>query len=448
MLAVAGLVTVIGGLLTGEPAVFLAFTLAGYLAWYVSCVHRLRQALERDIQQPPRWAIGPFRGMFERLHALRTRSRKRKRRVSRYLQRFRAAAAIIPDATVILDPDERVVWCNPASAELLGIQWPGASGRSLCELVPNPLLEEWLADPSTASLEFRPPCNEATILSTIIKPFGKKKERLLVARDITEVYNVDRVRRDFIANLSHELRTPITVISGFLENLTEEPDTPTAFIKPISHMSDQAQRMRLLVDDLMALSRLELQEVSAPDNIDIAALVDKAVTDAQVLSGDDRHRFDVSADRNIGLLGDAAELRSVITNLVVNAVRHTPPHTRVQISWRRDETGACLEVSDNGPGIPARHLPRLTEQFYRVDQARSRATGGTGLGLAIVKRILDRHSAELKITSAPGRGSTFACHFPPGMVVHFHFEPSETQEEGVETAPTAIVPPDPVVEKP
>jgi two-component system phosphate regulon sensor histidine kinase PhoR len=449
ILAAGGLVTVIGGLTTGAAAVFLSVFLILYLAWYMACVHRLRQALESNIAEPPRWAVGPFREMFEKLHALRTRSRKRKRRVSRYNKRFREAAAAIPYATVILDPDNAVVWCNPVSADLLDIHWPDASGRSLCALVPSPLLEEWLADGARHSLEFRPPCNEATILSTIIKPFGNKRERLLFARDVTEVYNVDRMRRDFIANLSHELRTPITVISGFLESLADAPDIPESFNKPMSHMSDQAQRMRALVDDLMALSRLEFEDVPAQAvQIDIAALIAKAVADAQVLSAEDKHTFQVNADPQIGLLGNPAELRSAITNLIVNAVRHTQARTEIRISWQLEGSGACLEVRDNGPGIPARHIPRLTEQFYRVDSARSRRTGGTGLGLAIVKRILDRHGAELRITSASGRGSAFACHFPPAIVAPLDSEPSETQEEGVETEPVAVPPHDDVVGKP
>lgn len=442
VLITGAFVTLVGGLATGEPLVVFCLVLAPYVIWHTYWTHRVRRAFKGRIEEPPRWALGPFREMFARINALKARSRKRKRRVSRYLERFREAAAALPDATVILDRDNRVVWCNPASADLLGVQWPESSGKPICELVPSPLLEDWLPDPSQ-SLEFRPPVNEATTLNVVIKPFGKKHERLLFARDVTEVYKVHRVRRDFIANLSHELRTPITVISGFLENLEDEPDLPEAFHKPMGHMRDQTQRMCDLVDDLLALSRLELEENSTPAvDVDITGLIDNAVAEAEVLSNHDRHRFHVSADPGIGIHGSLVELRSAVTNLIVNAVRHTPPLTDVYISWQREGSGACLEVRDSGPGIPARHIPRLTEQFYRVDSGRSRQTGGTGLGLAIVRRILDRHGAELSITSVPGRGSTFAGRFPPDIVANLKPGPSEALDEEVETEPAASAPRD------
>lgn len=405
------------GYATGAYTSILSVFLGSYLAWYMISVHRLRRALENPIQESAGWAVGPFRAVFEKLYRLKARSLKRKRRLSRFIERFREAAASLPDAAIALDEDGRIEWCNPATADLLGIRWPADAGRPLCEVVPDPLLEAWLLEDSGQSVEFHPPCNEALTVTAIIKPFGKRRERLLIARDITEIYKINRVQRDFVANVSHELVTPITVIGGFLEGLAEEP-MPESLIVPMSHIRNQTTRMRELVEDLLVLSRLELEERSQElVEVDMASLVDTIVIEARELCHESRHQFHVSVDTGINIRGSLSEIRSTINNLVVNAVRHTPPLTDVRISWGCEGSGACLEVRDNGPGIAQRHIPRLTEPFYRVDSARSRHTGGTGLGLAIVKRILERHGAELNITCPPRQGSAFRCHFPADALI-------------------------------
>jgi two-component system phosphate regulon sensor histidine kinase PhoR len=218
------------------------------------------------------------------------------------------------------------------------------------------------------------------------------------------------MRREFVANVSHELRTPLTVVSGFIETLREEED-PVAMRRFLELMGEQAGRMQRLVEDLLTLSSLE----SAPpppleETVRMAPLVERLAAEARALSSG-RHRVVVEPPAAIDLLGSEKELASAFGNLVSNAIRYTPEGGSVTLRWKPLDEGAAFEVQDTGIGIPAEHLPRLAERFYRVDRGRSRETGGTGLGLAIAKHALARHGGTLEISSAPGVGSTFGARF-------------------------------------
>jgi two-component system, OmpR family, phosphate regulon sensor histidine kinase PhoR len=267
-------------------------------------------------------------------------------------------------------------------------------------------------------MELAPEHDRAIMLSLRITPFGeRKKQRLVVGRDITKIYHLNMIRRDFVANASHELRTPLTVIAGFVESLQDAPSTPSGHRRPLTLMRNQADRMCCIIDDLLTLSRLEMHD--SPEEQAIVDVPDELrliLQEAQTLSAG-RHCLEARVDEDLLLLGSQPELRSAFSNLVFNAVKHTPEGTHIEIVWQRDPFGARLSVEDNGPGIPAEHLPRLTERFYRVDRARSRESGGTGLGLAIVKHVLNRHEARLTIASEVGGGSVFACRFPRQLVL-------------------------------
>jgi two-component system phosphate regulon sensor histidine kinase PhoR len=227
------------------------------------------------------------------------------------------------------------------------------------------------------------------------------------------------MRRDFVANVSHELKTPVTVLSGFVETLADESfDVPPAQRRRfLALMAEQAGRMQRLIEDLLELSALE-SSGSAEDEqpIELRPFVERLAEEARALSTG-RHRIEVSLDADARLLGSPRELHSALSNLVSNAVRYTPEGGTVRLAWRTDAEGASFSVTDTGIGIEARHIPRLTERFYRVDSGRSRDTGGTGLGLAIVKHALTRHQAVLRIASEPGRGSTFSAQFPRERVL-------------------------------
>jgi len=250
-----------------------------------------------------------------------------------------------------------------------------------------------------------------TWLSCRIIPYGPG-QRLLLIRDVTQSVMLERMRSDFVANASHELRTPLTVISGYLDALADDDEIAAVWASPIQDMRQQAERMNMLVNDLLEISRLESAAPSSLEkSVDMAALLQSLQRDVSML--EERPKtIELQLDSKAKLLGEEAELMSIASNLVYNAVCYTPPQGQVSIQWRIDKKGGYLTVKDNGIGIAPEDIPRLTERFFRADSGRDCRQGGTGLGLAIVKHALKHHDGELEIKSKLGEGSTFICHFP------------------------------------
>jgi len=240
---------------------------------------------------------------------------------------------------------------------------------------------------------------------------------MLMVRDITRLHALEQMRKDFVANVSHELRSPLTVVVGYLEGMGEDPDLPQRLRRPVEQMSAQAARMTRIVEDLLRLSRIEGDPGGAArDPVSVRDMVDAILRDAARIAATE-HAIEVRVDPAIALLGDYNELYSAFSNLVFNAVQYTPGGGRIEVRWTRAADGqARFEVEDGGVGIEPHHISRLTERFYRVDKARSRELGGTGLGLAITKHVLMRHGAKLDVRSEPGEGSCFACVFPAERV--------------------------------
>ena len=253
-------------------------------------------------------------------------------------------------------------------------------------------------------------------LAIQIVPFGVE-EKLLISRDITRLETVARMRRDFIANVSHELKTPLTVIAGFLETLQELDLDDKQRDRFMQLMQEQARSMQRLVEDLLTLSALESEQNPLVDErFAIVALMLQLSSDAKGLS-QGQHTVALDIGDAATVSGSRDELASAFGNLVSNAIRYTPAGGTITLAWRVDDNGTgVFAVTDSGIGIAPEHLPRLTERFYRIDRSRSRATGGTGLGLAIVKHVLLRHQATLEIGSEPGKGSTFAVRLPARRV--------------------------------
>ncbi|MBK5964211.1 PAS domain-containing sensor histidine kinase [Thiocystis minor] len=375
---------------------------------------RLAILIRRHHRLVPPFPRGLWGDLYRSIARYQQRGRKSRKRQIRFSRRFREAANAVPDALVILDKQLRVDWANPAAAKLMNIHWPEDDERRFTELLTNPDLEQFIeAGDYMRPLDIAPAHNRAIMLSLRITPFGeRKKQRLVVGRDITKIYHLNMIRRDFVANASHELRTPLTVIAGFLEPLIEAPITPNNHRRPLSLMFNQTERMRSIIEDLLTLSRLEMHDSpEAQTVVDVPDELHLILQEAQALSNG-QHQFETRIEDDLFLIGHRPELRSAFSNLIFNAVRHTPPGSRISICWRHDVEGALFAVEDDGPGIAQEHLPRLTERFYRVDCARSRDSGGTGLGLAIVKHVLNRHDARLWIASEVGKGSIFSCRFP------------------------------------
>lgn len=228
------------------------------------------------------------------------------------------------------------------------------------------------------------------------------------------VERFERMRRDFVANVSHELRTPLTVIRGYLETLITQDDPKYAELQSVFHqMFQHSMRMDAIIQDLLLLSRLESEQTATgEETVNVGEQLEIICNEAQLLSANDNHVISLHADTDLKLLGSPNELRSLFTNLIINAVRYTPPGGEIDVHWQLENDKPAFSVSDRGIGIPNEHISRLTERFYCVDKARSREKGGTGLGLAIVKHVILRHEGELNITSQVDEGSTFTCTFP------------------------------------
>jgi two-component system phosphate regulon sensor histidine kinase PhoR len=408
------------GMVAGDLFAGVAVGLASVMGWHTLQAFRLVRWMETREAKPPLFPSGIWRNIAQDVRARTLRGKKQRKRISRFYRRFRGATHAFSEAILLLGRGDKIEWCNPTASDLLGIPWPQSSGKVLLDLIGLPEVTGYLRrNDFSEPLEFSPANNKAMILSMTITPFGKKKsQRLVVARDITRIHNLDLTRRDFVANASHEFRTPLTVVFGYLEALSEDESVPEELLRPLELMRQQTQRMQNVVNDLLALSRLETDPTTPNQQpVNIPRLIRTVVEEAEELSHESGHHFETDLDASLWLKGTWEEFQSLFSNLIFNAIQHTPEKTRIEIRWSSDPTGANFSIQDNGGGIDERHIPRLTERFYRVDRARSRETGGTGLGLAIVKQILQRHGGELTIHSAPGVGTTFLCRFPASLLV-------------------------------
>ncbi len=297
----------------------------------------------------------------------------------------------------------------------LGIDGGKDAGQPIINLVRAPDFAAYVQQGVYGEpLELKLARSEELILSLRVIPYGQD-QKLLLCRDVTQASRLETMRRDFVANVSHELKTPLTVVNGFLETLVDGriKFTESRSREVFGTMQHQTDRMLRLVEDLLTLSTLESSAgLSVEVEIDVGALLQGLLDEGAALSGG-RHRFLVECDAPAVIVGSDAELRSAFGNLVANAIHYTPPGGEVRLSWCiRDSGDGEFTVADTGVGIEPRHIPRLTERFYRIDHSRSRETGGTGLGLAIVKHVLTRHQATLEILSEPGRGSRFSAIIP------------------------------------
>ena len=359
---------------------------------------------------------GLWEGVFAELHRLVKSQRLANKRLTSELTRFRSAGTALPDAVVILDAENHIEWCNPMAERFLGIDAGKDSGQPIINLVRAPDFAAYLQQGAYGEpLDMTVSRGEELILSLRVIPYGQD-QKLLLCRDITQPSRVEIMRRDFVANVSHELKTPLTVVNGFLETLIDAKVkfTESRSREVLGMMQQQTDRMLRLVEDLLTLSALESGAgLSAEVEIDVGELMQGLRDEGSALS-EGRHQVHVDCVTPAIIIGSEAELRSAFANLVANAIHYTPQGGEIRLSWRVRESGEGeFTVTDSGIGFDPRHIPRLTERFYRIDQSRSRETGGTGLGLAIVKHVVTRHQAMLEIHSVPGRGSRFSVLIPP-----------------------------------
>ena len=390
----------------------LACALALHLTWLLVNLFRLEWWLRHRSYADPPDAGGVWGEIIAQIVRLHRRKRFHKQRFVQLMRQLQRSTAALPNGVVILNAQREIVWFNRMAARLLNLRRTGDLGMRIEHLLREPEFVRYLAGRDYSNpVIIRPTTGEDCFLSMQVAPYGDGQLLLLVS-DVSRQMRLEAVRRDFVANASHELRSPLTVISGYLETLGQDAALAPDLQGPVAEMRRQAERMTVIIRDLLELSRLEeTDEMIGGKPIDVAALL--ALLRKDVLARPTRPRdVRVRIDSAAELIGDEPEIHSAFSNLVDNAAKYTPADGSIEMRWWTDGEGGHLCVSDTGMGIPAEHIPRLTERFYRVDPGRSRTTGGSGLGLAIVNHVLQRHGATLEVESTLGAGSSFTCHFP------------------------------------
>jgi len=403
-LVASGVFILILGVLTGYTLELLVAGLISCIAWYLYNLSRLIKWLASPAMAFPE-SIGIWDELYYQIYHLYLRQRKARKKLKNIADRFQSSTQALPIAAIALNKNNEIEWFNQAAERIFNLQQSKDVGNRINNLIRQPAFTNYLLKrdfKEMIDLEFN-----HLRLSLSITPYGHD-QFLLTARDITQQQQLDDMRRDFVANASHELRTPITVIAGFAEAMCDQADSKIK--APLEKIQQQTVRMQQILEDLIVLARLDSKQAPLQhDRVDLEELVQQVYNDAIMLDHD-RHEIVVST-QPASIMGNSVELQMAITNLVTNAIRYTPEKGTIRLFISIDGDGVHIGVEDNGIGIMPEHIGRLTERFYRVDPGRSREQGGTGLGLAIVKHVLDRHKASLHVHSMPGEGSLFRCDF-------------------------------------
>lgn len=412
------LLSLLLGWMFGETGWWLALGVGSYLLWQLRNLWELdRWVRFRSVLHPPDFG-GPWGELTAVIARIYRRKQFHKQRVINLLREFRRLTAGMPDGAALLGHYNELLWFNQKAERWLGLKRKRDVGIRIENLVRYPAFVHYLerGDYSQSVTLVQPGPQQRWLSFHLVQAEGSS-QKLLIVRDITKEMRIEAMRKDFVANASHELRSPLTVISGYLDTLADAPELEPAWRAPVDEMRRQSERMRSLIEQLLHLSRLENSAEELPEDqcVDVPGLLASIRKDVTSLQGCPRE-VSLSIEADVCLLGSETELQSVFANLISNAVKYTKPSGKIAIRWWCDDEGAHLSVSDTGIGIAPEHLPRLTERFYRVDEGRSREQGGFGLGLSIVKHALQRHDATLTIESELGKGSVFTCHFPTERV--------------------------------
>ncbi|MBU3628654.1 phosphate regulon sensor histidine kinase PhoR [Polynucleobacter sp. AP-Reno-20A-A9] len=379
---------------------------------------RLRKYILADSVESMPLPSGFWEEVFFRLQRLVRNLKQHIRSIEQQHEHFIEAFQASPNGIVMLDESDQIEWCNSIAERFFGLIFKRDVMQRINFLIRRPEFIQYLNKRNFDEPLLMERMGRDGSLSLMLQafPFGQKRHLLLV-QDVTDLQKADAMRRDFVANVSHEMRTPITVLMGFLETVQSLELKKDQQDQYFAMMMSQAQRMKSLVEDLLTLANLESNALPATNTVvKVETLMALLKNDAEALS-QGKHAFTFDLNSKCNLLGDEREILSAFSNLVSNAIRYTPDIGSIRVEWSVNEQGQGeFSVADTGPGIASEHLSRLTERFYRVDRSRSRDTGGTGLGLAIVKHIANRHQAQLVIESTPGRGSKFMLRFPKDRV--------------------------------
>nr|WP_086937659.1 phosphate regulon sensor histidine kinase PhoR [Thaumasiovibrio occultus] len=406
------------GFVFGHMPWFLLAATWIQLLWHYYNQLKMSDWLWKERSLTPPSGSGSWEPLFNGIYRLQVRNRRRRKELATLIRRFRSGAEAMPDALVVFRNEGHIVWCNKLAQHVLGFRWPDDAGQPINNLLRSPDFVRYLSRRDFDNpIEITAPINPDRTLELRIMPYTEG-EYIMVVRDVSQVKQLEGMRRNFFANVSHELRTPMTVLQGYLE-MTADPEMMPRPMWDKAHrvMTEQLERMASLVNQLLTLSKIEAAPVvELSEVVKVPSILEILEKEAISLSGDKQQKITFEVDESLNVFADDDQLRSAISNLVYNAVKHTPDEAEIKVRWYKTYKGARFEVTDSGEGIAPQHINRLTERFYRVDKARSRDTGGSGLGLAIVKHALSHHDSHLEISSEVGEGSTFAFTLPARLV--------------------------------
>jgi two-component system phosphate regulon sensor histidine kinase PhoR len=401
------------GLYINYLALTLLFASLGLLGLHYWRLYRLDYWLWHSKRISPPISRGIWSHIYQGIHDANLKSRNKRKSLAEVIRRFRQGSEALPDAAIIIDNLDEITWCNRLARIELGLRWPEDMGKKVYDCINDKqFINFFRSYRFDQPIEIISPINPNKVLEFRLVPYEDDNLMILI-RDVTRLTQIEKMRKDFVANVSHELKTPLTVINGYLEMLPGNGDMPAPMMKKaISEMRTQSMRMQSLIEELLVLSRIESSTERAFEKmVNVPQLLWQIQAEAEALNRDRLHKIFFDISPILYVYGIESELRSAFSNVIFNAINYTPNNGVIEIKWYLHCDQAKFSVKDNGDGIAAEHIDRLTERFYRVDKARARTTGGSGLGLAIVKHVLSHHNTHLVIESEVGKGSEFFCLF-------------------------------------
>jgi len=405
--------SVVVGYLFGNIWAVLAVCCLVIIAWHYRNLYGFINWIWKSKAIFPPQAKGIWGEIYDGLYREIRKYRNKQKNLNDKLRQYRDGAEALPDAALVLSKDFIIQWGNKKAQNLLGVRPSGDIGQRIDNLIRFPIFSKYLeAHNWETPCHIVSPVNHEVHLELRFMDYGAD-HFLFIARDVSKIRRLEEMRRDFVANVSHELKTPLTVVRGYVEMIQMEEDAFNPhWKKTFSTIEAQVSRMDRLVEQLLVLSKTEINVDShAQQQVNVPELIEDLIEDSHWLNQDKNHHITTDIDSSISLLGFETELKSAFSNLLSNAIMYTQPNGNIHITWKQQGDSVIYSVKDDGPGIEKEHISRLTERFYRIDKSRSRDTGGSGLGLAIVKHVLNHHNAELKINSELDKGSEFIILF-------------------------------------
>ena len=410
-----GLLTIFLGVVTGYFVLSALFVSSTYLVMTLWRRNSFYRWLESNQKNESLITSDLWVDIIRRVEIERDQSKENRAFIAREFDNLRLALSSLRVGLVLTDKTWNLTWWNEVGGQLLNLREPDDINSYLFALLRSPSLKEYIAEN-----DFSEPLildNFTTQQSVIELYFGDSPSEgyIILVRDISQMRRLNEMRSDFIANVSHELKTPLTVINGYLETLIDNQLVEGVAKNAVESAALQGRRMDNIIQDLITLAQLETSpstDIEAFNLFDLVGQVQQQIASLQKNLKKNQTIVKVLVTEDWVLTGNRNEIFSLLSNLLSNALRYCPDGSLISLRLEQAGHKTSICVDDNGPGIPEPHLSRVTERFYRVDKSHSSITGGTGLGLAIAKHVMGRHSGSLQITSEQGKGTCIRCSFP------------------------------------